>query len=62
VWYELGFYIKEDAILHSHRREHLNSYTEIALVARVDTEIANSTRIVPRTFHHLCVLVSLYGD
>jgi hypothetical protein len=24
--YELGFYISEDAILHSHRRENLKSY------------------------------------
>jgi hypothetical protein len=27
VRYELGFYIPEDAILHSHCREHLKSYT-----------------------------------
>jgi hypothetical protein len=27
VKYELGFYIPEDAILHSHRREKLKSYT-----------------------------------
>jgi hypothetical protein len=26
VKYELGFYIPEDDILHSHRRETLNSY------------------------------------
>jgi hypothetical protein len=26
VKYELGFYISEDAILHSHRRENLKSY------------------------------------
>jgi hypothetical protein len=26
VKYELGFYIPEDVILHSHRREHLKSY------------------------------------
>jgi hypothetical protein len=26
VKYELGFYIPEDAILHSHRRENLKSY------------------------------------
>jgi hypothetical protein len=29
VKYELGFYIPEDDILHSHRRENLNSYTEM---------------------------------
>jgi hypothetical protein len=27
VKYELGFYIPEDDILHSHRRENLKSYT-----------------------------------
>jgi hypothetical protein len=26
VTYELSFYIPEDGILHSHRRENLNSY------------------------------------
>jgi hypothetical protein len=26
VWYELGFYIPEDDILHSDRRENLKSY------------------------------------
>jgi hypothetical protein len=26
VWYELGFYIAEDDILHSHCRENLKSY------------------------------------
>jgi hypothetical protein len=29
VRYQLGFYIPEDAILHSHRRENLKSYKEI---------------------------------
>jgi hypothetical protein len=29
VKYELGFYIPEDNILHSHRRENLKSYTEL---------------------------------
>jgi hypothetical protein len=28
VKYELGFYIPEDDIIHSHRRENLNSYME----------------------------------
>jgi hypothetical protein len=27
--YELGFYIPEDGILHSHRREDLKSYIEM---------------------------------
>jgi hypothetical protein len=29
VKYELGFYIPEDDILHSHRRENLKSYIEL---------------------------------
>jgi hypothetical protein len=28
VRYELGFYIPEDRILHSHRRDHLKSYIQ----------------------------------
>jgi hypothetical protein len=30
VRYELGIYISEDAILHSHRRENLKSYMALA--------------------------------
>jgi hypothetical protein len=30
--YELGFYIPEDGILHSHRRENLKSYNAIGLL------------------------------
>jgi hypothetical protein len=29
VKYELGFYIPEDDIIHSHRREHLKSYSQL---------------------------------
>jgi hypothetical protein len=29
VRYELGFYIPQDGIIHSHRRENLKSYTAI---------------------------------
>jgi hypothetical protein len=29
VKYELGFYIQEDSILHSHRRENLKSYIAV---------------------------------
>jgi hypothetical protein len=32
VKYELGFYIPEDDILHSRRREHLNSYNAFELI------------------------------
>jgi hypothetical protein len=34
VKYELGFYIPEDAILHSYRLETLKSYTEIECFIR----------------------------
>jgi hypothetical protein len=33
VKYELGFYIPEDDILHSHRRENLKSYIELTVCA-----------------------------
>jgi hypothetical protein len=36
VRYELGFYIPEDTILHSHRRENLKSY-DIFIVTAVKT-------------------------
>jgi hypothetical protein len=39
VRYELGFYIPEDGILHSHRREYLKSYIQGFIRA-----IANSER------------------
>jgi hypothetical protein len=32
VRYELGFYIPEDGILHSHRRENLKSYMTVMLM------------------------------
>jgi hypothetical protein len=35
VKYELGFYIPEDAIVLSHRRESLKSYTSCFLVFRI---------------------------
>jgi hypothetical protein len=34
VKYELGFYIPEDDILHSHRRENLKSYKGISLMTK----------------------------
>jgi hypothetical protein len=38
--YELGFYIPEDDILHSHRRENLKSYTnDLKLVNMVYTYV-----------------------
>jgi hypothetical protein len=33
VKYELGFYIPEDDILHSHRRENLKSYIALTITA-----------------------------
>jgi hypothetical protein len=32
VRYELGFYIAEEEILHSHRRDNLNSYTVLFII------------------------------
>jgi hypothetical protein len=36
--YELGFYIPEDGILHSHRRENLRSYILFPLINILDTD------------------------
>jgi hypothetical protein len=33
--YELGFYIPEDGILHSHRRENFKSFMALAHTAQV---------------------------
>jgi hypothetical protein len=38
VKYELGFYIPEDGILHSHRRENLKSYIVILKIFQRDIE------------------------
>jgi hypothetical protein len=38
VKYELGFYIPEDDILHSHRRENLKSYLNRPLISGLQTE------------------------
>jgi hypothetical protein len=35
VRYELGFYIPEDATLHSHSRKNLTSNTDILLAAQI---------------------------
>jgi hypothetical protein len=35
VKYELGFYIRRDRILHSHRNENLNSYKQEYICATV---------------------------
>jgi hypothetical protein len=40
VKYELGFYIPEDGILHSHRRENLKSYKYILPLRYVITSDA----------------------
>jgi hypothetical protein len=46
VKYELGFYIPEDDILHSHRRENLKSYKQIVIECiRIDTPVSLSVRI-----------------
>jgi hypothetical protein len=35
VRYELGFYITEDGVLHSHRRENLKSYIALTCLGSV---------------------------
>jgi hypothetical protein len=42
VRYELGFYIPEDALLHSHRRENLKSYTIFKTVSGSGTAVSRS--------------------
>jgi hypothetical protein len=42
VKYELGFYIPEDDILHSHRRENLKSYIPESAWKNLGTPIGNS--------------------
>jgi hypothetical protein len=39
---ELGFYIPEDGILHSHRRENLKSYIDSWLVIQMDRAVAQA--------------------
>jgi hypothetical protein len=46
VKYELGSYIPEDGILHSHRRENLKSYIEYTLI-----------RLLPLRFQIIAVQV-----
>jgi hypothetical protein len=45
VKYELGFYIPEDNILHSHRRENLKSYASMLLQ---EIPLFNSFSFVPK--------------
>jgi hypothetical protein len=40
VRYKLGFYIPEDGILHSHRRENLNPYVVFRLSAKLLPNLA----------------------
>jgi hypothetical protein len=44
VRYVLGFYISEDAILHSHRRENRKSYEGMSVPIRNDWSIASRIR------------------
>jgi hypothetical protein len=48
VRYELCFYIPEDGILHSHRRENLKSYKEIVLTKYYGPEMLK----IPRCPHN----------
>jgi hypothetical protein len=41
VKYELGFYIPEDCIFHSHRRESLKSYTDVSSLLRISSYFRN---------------------
>jgi hypothetical protein len=47
VKYELGFYIPEDAILHSHRRENIKSYT-----AALDVSLTRYHAVTLRPTEH----------
>jgi hypothetical protein len=42
VRYKLGFYIPEDDILHSDRRENLRSYTDCYLVPELQRNLVNA--------------------
>jgi hypothetical protein len=48
VKYELGFYIPEDTILHSHRRENLKSYVPVHVSIRL--RVMNNWRQQGRAF------------
>jgi hypothetical protein len=62
VKYELGFYIPEDGILHSHRRENLKSYITLTgwvlsrrcKVSPVRYEQTNSVVFSPKTNYTDC--------
>jgi hypothetical protein len=54
VKYELGFYIPEDAILHSHCRENLRSYTEYV-------DCSNKFASVYPAPEHCSVSIARYG-
>jgi hypothetical protein len=45
VKYELGFYIQEDDILHSHRRENLKSYIQATWSSK--TSVLTTRRYTP---------------
>jgi hypothetical protein len=49
VRYEVGVYITEDDILHSHRCENLKSYIEYESVERVSLSAEIRTRQIPNT-------------
>jgi hypothetical protein len=54
VKYELGFYIPEDDILHSHRRETLKSYKKSLLLARREyTRREHALQDIMQHFHEI---------
>jgi hypothetical protein len=48
VKYELGFYIPEDAILHSHRRENIKSYIASCGFQHTDEETKSKNPVFLR--------------
>jgi hypothetical protein len=55
VRYELGFYIPEDGILHSHRRESLQSYKTVGVPAEFRHKHLLNTSPYPRMTLNLSI-------
>jgi hypothetical protein len=58
VIYELGSYIPEDGILHSHRRENLKSYMSILIYDVADVHNCRGTNSCADHFGHAAKLRS----
>jgi hypothetical protein len=46
VKYELGFYIPEDGILHSHCRERLKSYTHVTVFDIMNFRVISDINLI----------------